>query len=210
MRASPTVWLTGSVRRALSAAVVLGALATSPAAAQTPSPEPAPSRPGFWMDAGIGYGRIRLTCASCSSIVATTGPAYTISVGGAPSQHVMLGVQGDLWQSTSAPRQQVQTVTGIVQWYPWSALGLFVRAGVGVVRGSVALTADTTGAHSTKGTGVAITIAAGYELVFNRRFSVALQAATNIAALGDLAVGGAIANDVIAYVSRIGIALVWR
>lgn len=204
MRARHTARLARSVRRAFSAAVVLAALATLPAAAQTPS------RPDFWVDAGIGFGRMRLTCATCSSIVAATGPAYTISVGGAPSRNVLIGVQGDLWQSSGASRQQVQTVTAMVQWYPWPTARWFVRGGVGVVRGSVALTADTTGAHSTQGTGVALTLAVGYEFALTRRFGVALQAATNVAALGDLAVGGATANDVVAYVSRIGVALVWR
>jgi len=98
----------------------------------------------------------------------------------------------------------------MVQWYPWPAAKFFVRGGVGIVRGSVALTADTTGAHSTKGTGVALTISAGYDLRLTAHFAVALQAATNVAALGDLAVGGAVANGVIAYVSRIGVALVYR
>jgi hypothetical protein len=193
-----------SVPRALRAAAVLGALAASPAAAQTLA------RPGFWMDAGIGYGRLRLTCTTCSSIVAATGPAYTVSVGGAPSQNVLLGVRGDLWQSSGTPRQQVQTLTAIVQWYPWPAAKFWVRGGVGIVQGSVALTADTTGAHSTKGTGVALTLSEGYDFRLTSHFAVALQAATNVAALGDLAVGGATANDVIAYVSRIGLALVWR
>lgn len=204
MKVSPPMRLARSVPRALGAALVLGALAASPAAAQTLQ------RPGFWMDAGVGYGRIRLTCVTCSSIVAATGPAYTVSIGGAVSQNVLLGVQGDLWQSSGAPRQQVQTVTGLVQWYPWPAAKLWVRGGVGIVKGSVALTADTTGAHSTKGTGVALTISVGYDFRLTSHLGVALQAATNVAALGDLAVGGATASDVIAYVSRIGIALVWR
>jgi hypothetical protein len=217
VRAAHTARLARSLRRTLGAAAVLGALVNSPATAQTPAPpptsapEPASARPGFWMDAGIGYGRLRLTCASCTSIVAATGPAYTISVGGAVSQNVVLGVQGELWSSgASALRQQVQTVVAMVQWYPWPRAGFFVRGGVGIVRGSVALTADTTGAHSTKGTGVALTLNAGYDIVLTRRLAVALQASTNVAALGDLVVGGAIANDVIAYVSRIGLALVWR
>ncbi len=162
------------------------------------------------MDAGIGYGRLRLTCASCSSIVAATGPAYTVAVGGAPAQNVVLGVEGELWQSSGSLRQQVKTVVAMVQWYPWPAARFFVRGGVGVVQGSVALTADTTGAHSTQGTGVALTLSVGYDFVVTRHFAVALQAATNVAALGDLAVGGATANDVVAYVSRIGVALVWR
>jgi hypothetical protein len=213
MRASLAVRLTRSVPRALGAAAVLGALAALPATAQTPAsaPEPARSRPDFFMDAGIGFGRLRLTCASCSSIVAATGPAYTFSVGGAPSQNVLLGVQGEVWSSGgSSLKQQVQTVVAMVQWYPWPSAGFFVRGGVGIVRGSVALAADTTGAFSTKGTGVALTLNVGYDIALTRRFALAVQAATNVAALGDLAVGGAIANDVIAYVSRIGVALVWR
>jgi Outer membrane protein beta-barrel domain len=209
MNASHALRLAHRLARALGAAAVLGALAAPSAAAQTPAPTPA--RPGFWMDAGVGYGRLRLTCATCTSIVAVTGPAYTISVGGAPSQNVVLGVEGEWYSSGgSALRQQVQTVVAMVQWYPWPRAGFFVRGGVGIVRGNVALTADTTGAHSTKGTGVALTLNVGYDLRFTRHFAVALQAATNVAALGDLAVGGAVANDVIAYVSRIGVALVWR
>jgi hypothetical protein len=204
MKVSPPVCLVRSVSRSLAAAMLLGALATSPAAAQTPA------RPGFWMNAGIGFGRLRLTCTTCSGIVAATGPAYTVAAGGGVSQNVALGVQGELWQSSSAPRQQVTTVVLLAQWYPWPAFRGWVRAGVGAVRGSVALTADTTGAHSTQGTGVALTLSVGYDFMLTRNFAVALQAATNVAALGDLAVGGAIANDVIAYVSRIGIALVWR
>jgi hypothetical protein len=203
--ASSAVRWARSVPRAIGAAVVLGALATAPAAAQTLS------RPGFWMDAGIGFGRLRLTCASCSSIVAATGPAYTISVGGAVSQNVLLGVQGELWSSGgSSLRQKVQTVVALVQWYPWPAAKFFVRGGVGIVQGAVALTADTTGAHSAQGTGVALTFSVGYDFRLTGHLGLALQAATNVAALGDLAVGGAIANDVIAYVSRIGVAVVWR
>jgi hypothetical protein len=215
MKASPAVWLRRSAPRALGAVLVLGALATSPAKAQAPAappsaPEPKASRPDFFLDAGVAYGRLRLTCASCSSIVAATGPAYTLSVGGAPSQNVLIGLQGELWMSSGSPRQQVQTLVAMVQWYPWPSMGFFVRGGVGVVRGSVALTADTSGAFSTKGTGVAITLNVGYDIALTRRFVLAVQAATNVAALGDLAVGGATANDVVAYVSRIGVALVWR
>jgi hypothetical protein len=204
MKTRHLAWLARAVPRTFGAAAVLCTLAAAPAAAQTLS------RPGFWMDAGVGFGRLRLTCTTCAGIVAATGPAYTISVGGAPSQNVLLGVQGEMWSSSGSLRQQVQTVVAMVQWYPWPAAKLFVRGGVGIVRGSVALTTDTTGAHSAKGTGVALTLSVGYDIRLTPHFGVALQAATNVAALGDLVVGGVIANDVIAYVSRIGVALVYR
>lgn len=202
--------MSSAVRWARSAPRVLGAmallvvLATGPAAAQTLS------RPGFWMDAGVSYGRLRLTCTTCSTIVAVNGPAYTVTVGGAVSQNVLLGVEGQSWVNTGGATQQVRSVTAVVQWYPWPAAKFFVRGGVGIVQGTVSLTTDTTGAHTAKGSGVDLTISAGYDFRVTRHFAVAVQAATHVAALGDLAVGGAIANDVIAYVSRIGVALVWR
>lgn len=196
-----------SVPRALGATALLGALATGTAAAQTLS------RPGFWMDAGVSYGRLRLTCdTGCARIVAVNGPAYTVTVGGAVSQNVLLGVEGQSWVNTGGATQQVRSVTAVVQWYPWPAAKFFVRGGVGIVQSTVSLTADTTGAHTAKGSGVALTVSAGYDFRVTQHFGVAVQAATHVAALGDLAVGGAVSNTkgVIAYVSRIGVALVYR
>ena len=189
---------------ALGGLALLGALATGTAAAQTVA------RPGFWMDAGVSYGRLRLTCTTCSTIVAVNGPAYTVTVGGAVSQNVLLGVQGQYWVNTGGATQQVRSAVAVVQWYPWPAANFFVRAGVGIVQGTVSLTTDTTGAHTAKSSGVNLTISAGYDFRVTSHFGVAVQAATHVAALGDLAVGGATANDVIAYISRIGVALVWR
>jgi hypothetical protein len=204
MMTSHVVRWARSVPRALGVTALLGALAAGPAAAQTPS------RPGLWLDAGVGYGRLRLTCATCSSIVALNGPAYTVTVGAALSQNVLLGVQGQSWSGSGGALQQVRSAVAIVQWYPWSAARFFVRTGVGIVQGTVSLTADTTGAHTAKGTGANITLAVGYDFALTRHVGVAVQAATHVAALGDLAVGGTIANDVIAYVSRIGVAVIWR
>ena len=197
---------------ALGVAALLGGLAAGQAAAQTAGPVAVrtASRSGLWLDAGIGYGRLRLTCATCTNIVALNGPAYTATLGFAVSQNVLLGVQGQSWSGNGGARQRVRSAVAIVQWYPWPAARFFVRSGVGIVQGTVSLTADTTGAHTARGTGVNLTVAAGYDLALTRHLAVAVQAATHVAALGDLAVGGAIASDVIAYVSRIGVAVVWR
>lgn len=204
MRAGRAVRWVRSAAGALGVTALLGSLAAESARAQTAS------RPGLWLDAGVAYGRLRLTCDSCSSIVALNGPAYTVTVGVALSQNVMLGVQGQAWLSEGGASQQVRSAVAIVQWYPWSGARLFVRPGVGIVQGTVSLTTDTTGAHKAKGTGVAITLAAGYDFAVTRHFALSLTAATHIAALGDFAAGGAVATDVIAYISRIGVALVWR
>lgn len=183
--------------------VLLGLLLARPAAAQVPW------RGGLWADAGMGYGRLRLTCTTCAGIAAAGGVEYTVSVGGAPSHNVLLGVQGQVWsRSGGSPRQTVRSLTAIVQWYPWTTAGFFVRAGTGLVRGPVT-PADTTPA-SVQGTGITLDMGAGYDFVVTRHLGLAVQAAWHIAALGDLTVNGQTADDVIAYVGRIGVAVVLR
>ena len=149
--------------RVLGVAALLGTLLARPAAGQVPW------RGGLWMDAGVGYGRLRLTCGTCTGIAAADGTEYTISVGGAPSRNVLLGVQGPVSPQVS----------------------------------------DTTPA-TVQGTGITLDLGAGYDLPVSRHLGVAVQAAWHIAALGDLTVNGQNANDVIANVYRIGLAVVLR
>jgi len=63
---------------------------------------------------------------------------------------------------------------------------------------------------SAQGTGIGLALGVGYDLKVSRRFGLTVQAATHISALGDLTVGGQPANDVIAYVTRLGLAVVLR
>jgi len=194
-----------SVPRALGvAALLLGALATGPAAAQTPA------RGNLWIDAGIGIGYLRLTCTGCSG-VAANGAALTVSAGGGMSRNVLLGVQGQQWQSTGgAPRQQVRSILAVVQWNPWPAARFYIRGGTGIVQGTVKPKAAGAQPGTARGTGVALAFGVGYDIAVSPHFGVAVQAAEQFAALGDLTVGGVLANDVVAYVTRIGVALVWR
>jgi hypothetical protein len=205
MMATHVVRRAYSVPRALgAAALMLAALATGPAAAQTPS------RKNLWVDAGLSVGYIRLTCVGCSA-VAANGSALTVSVGGALAENVLLGVQGQQWQSTGgAPRQTVRSVLAIVQWYPWRAARLFIRGGAGIVQGTVAPEAAGAAPGTARGTGVALAWGLGYDLPLSPHFGVAVQASEQIAALGDLTVSGVLANDVIAYVTRVGVALFFR
>jgi hypothetical protein len=191
--------------RALGVAALLGALVARPAAAQVPW------RGGLWADAGMGYARLRLTCVQCADIATAGGTEFTMTVGGAPTRNVLLGVQGQTWSSsTGRLRQTVRSLTAIIQWYPWPAAGFFVRGGTGLVKGPV--TPEATGATpaSAQGTGITLDFGVGYDLAVSRHFGIAVQAATHVAALGDLKVNGVAANDVIAYVTRIGVAVVMR
>jgi hypothetical protein len=205
MMAAPVAPCAHSVPKGLGlTALLLGALATGPAAAQTPA------RGNLWMDAGIGIGYLRLTCASCSG-VAANGAALTVSAGGGVARNVLLGVQGQQWQSTGvALRQRLRSLLAVVQWDPWPAARLYIRGGTGIVQGIVTPKAAGAPLGTARGTGVALAFGVGYDLAVSRHFGVAVQVAEQIAALGDLSVGGVIANDVIAYVTRIGVALVWR
>ena len=193
------------VLRALGmAALLLGALATGPASAQTPA------RGHLWMDAGIGIGYVRVTCTVCAG-TAANGAALTVSVGGGISRNVLLGVQGQQWGSTgSSPRQWVRSILAIVQWNPWPDAKFYIRGGTGIVQGTVAPEAAGAQPGTARGTGVALAFGVGYDVALTPHFGVAVQAAEQTAALGDLTVGGVLANDVIAYVMRIGVALVWR
>jgi len=178
---------------------VLAAATAASAAAQ------APFRGGLWMDAGVGYGRLRLTCDSCS-IAAAGGAAFTFSVGGTPARNVLLGVQGQAWFQSRG--QRVQSVMAVVQVYPWSA-GFFTRLASGIAFGTVT-PATRAQPAAVRSTGIGLELGAGYDLPLSRQYALAVQAAWHVAALGDMAVGGQRLNDVFAYVARVGVALVFR
>lgn len=190
----------GVAARRLGAALI-GVLLAAPARAQ------APFRGGPWMDAGVGYGRLRLTCATCGA-TAVGGMEFTLTAGGAPSRNVLLGLQGQVWFHSLG--QRVHSVMAIVQWYPWAATGFFTRAGTGITWGPVSPPASGAQPAATRSTGVGLDFGAGYDLPVSRHYGVTVQAAWHIAALGDLTVNGQTANDVIAYVTRIGVAVVFR
>lgn len=190
-------------RGAATLAAVLLALHAAPSDAQVPR------RGGLWVDAGAGYGRLRLTCATCSQVAAASGTEVTVTVGGAPSSNVLLGLQAQTW-SNSRARQKVRSLVAVVQWYPWPARGWFVRAGTGIVQGPVTPRTDSTSSTTAQGTGVGLDFGMGYDLPVSEHFGLTLQASSHIAALGDLEVAGQPANDVIAYIGRLGIAVVVR
>jgi hypothetical protein len=192
-------------RTAAALGALLVPLAAAAALAQTPY------RGGLWADVGIGPGRLSLTCTTCSAIAAANGFEVTASVGGAPTRNVLLGVQGQVWTGTTGSlTQRVRSLLAIVQWYPWPTAGLFVRAGTGVVQGPVSPEATGAQPATVQNTGVGLDIGLGYDFPLSRHLGLTIQAASHVAALGDLVVNGQPANDVIAYVTRIGIAVVLR
>jgi hypothetical protein len=193
--------------RATLLGMLLGAATAAPAAAQR-----LPPRSNLWIDAGVGYGRLRVTCLTCSNRRGVGGRTVTVSIGGTPSRYVLLGVEGQVWTGTDTGIvERVRSLNLVVHWYPWGLHnGLYLRGGTGLVDGVVALD-DTTGQkRAVKGQGLGISISLGYDIPLNRHFALTLQAGDQIAALGDLLVFGAKADDTIAYVSRFSVALTLR
>jgi hypothetical protein len=209
-------------------AIALAALLLALTAAQAPAhvPEqatdtakaPAPKRGGgFWMDADVGYGWLRLTSGQnllngqqLNGVLAAHGMAVTVAAGGSLSQNVLLGVQYQTWTASggNAVDQRVRSLLAVVQWYPWAGLGLFVRAGTGVAQGPVE--PDNVSASTAQGTGVAFGLGVGYDIPVTRHFGLSVQAATHVAAFGDITAGGQVSHDVIGIVNRIGLAVVYR
>jgi hypothetical protein len=185
-------------------AAVLGACRATPAAAQR--------RTGFWMDAGVGYGRVRVMCLACNRDRGADGTAVTVSIGGSPSRFVLLGVEGQIWTGLEGVlHERVRSINLVAHWYPWGIRnGFFLRGGTGIVDGTV-IASDSTGQQVlVKGTGLGISVSLGYDIVLSRRLALTLQAGDQISALGDMQQSGVTADDTIAYLSRLSIALTFR
>jgi hypothetical protein len=205
-RCAAVVRSAGVVRSAAVVAGLLGALASGPAAAQEPA------RTGFWLDAGAGYGRLRVRCADCSSTGTAYGGTVTVTLGRSLSRKVVLGLEGQVWTSwEEGAREQVRSLTVVAQWYPFRLRRFFVRGGTGLVQGPVVPSGTGALPESVKGTGVGLTLGVGYDLPLGERFGLAVQAASHVAALGDLALADhTTLDDTIAYVTRLSVALVVR
>ena len=196
----------GVTRRGAVLAGLLGALLAGPAAAQNPV------RHGFWLDAGVGYGRLRVRCTTCSEVGTSYGGTVTVTFGHSVSRKVMLGLEGQVWSDwEKGPQEHVRSLTVVAQWYPSRGDRFFLRGGTGIVQGPVVPSGTGASPASVKGTGVGLTFGVGYDIALGRRYGLAIQAASHVAALGDLALpDGVHLNDTIAYVTRISVAFVVR
>jgi hypothetical protein len=125
---------------------------------------------------------------------------------------VLLGVEGQVWTGLEgALHERVRSINLVAHWYPWGIRdGFFLRGGTGIVDGTV-IASDSTGQQVlVKGTGLGISVSLGYDIVLSRRLAVTLQAGDQISALGDMQQSGVTADDTIAYLSRLSIALTFR
>jgi hypothetical protein len=154
---------------------------------------------------------MRLRCSNCSGVGTAYGGTLTATVGRSLSQRVVLGLEGQVWTSLDAgPREQVRSLTVVVQWYPFLKEHFFVRGGTGIVQGPVVPSVSGAQPEAVKGTGVGLTLGVGYDVPLSEHIAVAFQAASHVAALGDLDLQGTTLQDAIAYVTRFAVAVVFR
>lgn len=190
----------------VAAAACMLALAAQPMAAQSRA------RTGLWMDGLIGYGRLKLTCNGCSDIAHARGTSLTFAFGGTPRYGVALGVEAQFWRGTDESvggGQRVRSVGLIAQWYP-SNSGFFIRGGTGLATGLVAPADTSLTRTAVRGSGMVLSIGAGFDLALSRRWALTAHAGTRITALGDLVLPGLTADDTIAYVTQLSLGLTLR
>jgi hypothetical protein len=185
---------------------MLSALLAGPAAAQEQA------RSGWWMEAGGGYGRLRVRCATCTQVGTAHGGTVTVTLGGALSPKVVLGLAAQVFTKWEAgPREEVRSLTVVAQWYPTPGRRFFLRGGSGIVQAPVAPHGSGDSSVTVRGTGVGLTFGVGYDIPLSAGVGLSLQAASHVAALGDLSLpDGSTLQDTIAYVTRLSVAVFFR
>jgi hypothetical protein len=103
---------------------------------------PAPRHHGLWVGGGVGYAATKLSCGLCgeegSRIGGLSGylrAGYTLT----PS--FLMGVEIDAWGGSAEPEDPdndtvgrfMGSVMAVGYWYPSTRMGLFLKAGAGMV-----------------------------------------------------------------------------
>jgi hypothetical protein len=126
MRLSPVMHPVGLLITLTALAAAL-ALAPAPAMAQQ-----AQTREGFFFRAGLGYGSMGLGCDRCNDLDRQGGLSGYLTLGGAMSSNVLLGVELDGWYTAAdGAHREFSTLSAAVWLYPMAARGLFLKGGVG-------------------------------------------------------------------------------
>ena len=197
-----------------AAALGVAALAAAGAAAQTPR---APTRSGFWLEAGAGTGGVWVGCEGCTDVTASFGENGYLRGGGAFSDRVLWGVEvfglptvGGPATSDSTFRVNNVSVGPVVLWYPWRG-GVFVKGGVGLSRSEVRLPGPGGGgAILGQATGTGLSFGVGLDVPLFRRWALTASLGSHVGAVGDLTVQDASVDDVITTMYHASVALTLR
>lgn len=137
---------------------LLGALTVSPLAAQ------APSRDGFFIGFGFGYGSLGVEGGD----ERTSSASGFLALGGALNDRILLGGESNAWvKEESGVTLTVGSVNAVVYVYPTPGGPFFLKGGLGFARVEV-----DTGLGSGDEGGVGVQLGAGYDIGFGGRFAV--------------------------------------
>ena len=125
-----------AVASSLLVAVGWGGAWATPAWAGQP-----PSRKGFWMSFGLGYGSAHAACEQCPSGDRVGSVSGAIRLGGTLGPHWLLGWEGSGWLQNNATGwlpeyggadRTLGNSMVVALFYPRSTSGFFVRGGAGL------------------------------------------------------------------------------
>jgi hypothetical protein len=162
--------------RSLRLAVLAAIVPIAASAQQHPQ-----TRQGFGISLGVGPAGVR--CSGCSGTISGNHAAFYARYGFYVNPRVFLGFEGSRWTSgVSWGNERVDALTGVAQWYPNVARGLYVKLGIGTTK----YTAEPDSIAWPSSNTSAISVGAGYDLRFGKNFSLTPYANFHASGKGEL------------------------
>jgi hypothetical protein len=160
---------------------------------------------------------LRAACAGCEDVTSSAGGVTYFRIGGSASHSVFLGGEtagffdeSFISSDTTTLAAEIEAVSFIAIWFPGRS-GLFLRGGLGVAQGRFTVRDTTSTATQTlRGTGVGITVGAGWDFALRPRLSLTANVSTHIVGIGDFVAGGRTIEDVIGTVYQASVGFVFR
>jgi len=176
-----------------------------------------PARAGFWLEGAWAFGTVRSACSACAQATAAPGTSTHVRVGGTLSPTALLGVEIVQLHSTdfvlaegAVPVDaQSGSIAPVVLWYP-GGIGLFLKGGLGISRGTYKVLSTSGETLTTSRTGSVITFGLGFDVGIVRWLALTTSLGMTVTAMGDIQLDGVFADDLVATVYEAGFGLALR
>lgn len=173
-------------------------------------------RKGFWLESATGTGAARNACSGCDDVTVAYGSASHLRLGGALSSRVFLGLEifaldasgVVLGPGAGAVEGENASIAPIVLWYVGDS-GFFLKGGAGLARGTFTVDSEALEPVTTTRTGSGLTFGVGFDIALTGWLALTANFGTYVTAIGDVRVGTAVIDDVIAtiYEANVGVTL---
>lgn len=205
--------------RCALAVLLLLVLPAAASAQDAPAPRrpQRPHRTGLWGEVGAGGGWLRMGCSTCNDPINAPVGGGLFRLGGAINDRVLLawesvGFNNDAFSFDAGDSTGVAdlgTASIVVLWFP-GRRGLFLKGGVGLVAGTFTVPNATAVPDSAEGIGIGMTLGVGWDLPISRKFAITANAASFIAAIGDVVLPSRRIDDVIGSTYGLTVGMTWR